>query len=149
MNPLFLVRTKGVISVLTKYVAMVEDYSDQVLNAANEVGALGPQFYLIASTVLTDGMFGTLLPELCVGLTVLLLQAPLLLSESECIPRLSSLLKLLDSFNRLAHNCDQVDEEDIVWDEVSSKHTLAISMLPLVLVGKLLPIICMYKILVL
>lgn len=119
-----LVQARGAISVLIKYIAMIQEYSDQVLHIATRVGAMGPKFYMQALNALSDGMFGALLPELSVGLVLLQLQAPLLISESDCIPLLSGLLELLDAFNRLAPNCLRLDADDMTWPGVKGMYVL-------------------------
>ena len=101
---------------------MVQEYSNQVLHSAIRVGSLGPRYFILASAALFKGMFGALLPELAVGLVLLQLKAPLLISESDCVPLLSGLLDLLDKFNRLSPNCTKLDEEDMAWPDVKSMH---------------------------
>ncbi|XP_019851476.1 PREDICTED: E3 ubiquitin-protein ligase HERC2-like [Amphimedon queenslandica] len=113
-------QTRGALSVLIKYIAMVQEYSNQVLHSAIRVGSLGPRYFILASSALSKGMFGALLPELAVGLVLLQLKAPLLISESDCVPLLSGLLDLLDKFNRLSPNCTKLDEEDMAWPDVKN-----------------------------
>lgn len=99
---------------------MVQEYSNQVLHIAIRVGFMGSRFFALALSALSEGMFGALLPELVVGLVLLQLKAPLLMSESDCVPLLSGLLDLLDKFNRLAPDSLKLDEEDMAWPDVKS-----------------------------
>lgn len=120
----YIAQAKGAISVLVKYISMLQEYSVQLLPIAIRVGLLGPKYYHLVSDALTLGMFGALLPELTVGLILLQLEAPLLLSESECIPLLNGLLELLDKFNRLSLDCLKTDENDMAFSGVKSEFPL-------------------------
>lgn len=119
---LYTAQARGAISVLVKYIAMVQEHSNQVLPIAIRVGSMGPNSYNQAANTLAAGMFGTLLPELSVGLVLLQLQTPLLIADCDCIPLLSGLLELLDKFNRLAPDCLNIDQDDIAWPKVKSMY---------------------------
>ena len=114
-------QSKGATSVLVKYISMVQEYSIQVLPIAIRAGSMGPKYYNEVYDVLTAGIFGALLPELVIGLVLLQLEAPLILSESDCIPLLNGLLELLDKFNRLSGNCLKCDESNMAFSGVKSR----------------------------
>ena len=122
--PVLLVGVKGpvcgVMSVLVKYVAMVQEHASQVLPIAARVCSVIPSHYHATTQVLSGGVCGSLLPELAVGLVLLQLKTPSVVLESDCVPLLRGLVELLDRFNRLAPNVLADDEEDLAWTGVKS-----------------------------
>ena len=61
---------------------------------------------------------GELLPELITSLVLLQLRAPTVLNTTSCFPMLTTLLDILDSFNKLAPGLALEDNEDLAWPGV-------------------------------
>ena len=112
---------QGAISVLVKYIAMVQEHANQVLPLAVRVASQGSKSYQQALCVLTSGVCGCLLPEIAVGLIVLQLQSPRLMCDCDCIPLLRGLVDSLDRLNKLAPSAMKREEEDLLWPDSKSK----------------------------
>ena len=100
---------------------MLHKHATLVLTLATQIASLSPLHFSTAAAILHSGPCGLVIPELTVGLVLLLLRVPLQLMESECVPLLGELVEVLDQFNRLASEAHQEDESDLSWSDDTSE----------------------------
>ncbi len=108
---------EGAVSILKKYIAMLHKHATLVLTLATQVASISPLHFSSSLAVLQSGPCGLVIPELAVGMVLLLLRVPLPLMESDCVPLLGQLVEILDVFNRLAPEAQEENTEDLAWAE--------------------------------
>ncbi len=123
---------EGAVSILKKYIAMLHKHATLSLSLATQVASISLLHFSSALAILQSGPCGQVIPELAVGMVLLLLRVPLQLTESDCIPMLGQLVEMMDVFNRLAPEACQEDREDLSWAEsmlMSLQHIMCIIMI--------------------
>jgi len=124
---------EGAVSILKKYIAMLHKHTTHVLTLATQVGSISPLHFSSTLAILRSGPCGLVLPELAVGIVLLLLRVPLPLMGSDCIPLLGELVEALDVYNRLALEAQQENKADLSWTTDSECHVLNCSPFTLIL----------------
>lgn len=116
---------QGAIAVLFKYLSMLHHHVTQVLPMATQLVSLNPALFKAVSQALcAEGLLRNLLPELAVGMVVLILKVQHDLVQSKCVPLLGELVKVLDDYNRLSPSVDEDEETDLAWPDAQSENTV-------------------------
>lgn len=89
-----------------------------ILFMMQKVAILGPASVCISFKSLFYA--GVLLPELVTSMVLLLCKAPAAVQSSKAVVMLSSLVDILDKFNRLAPGSEREDAEDLAWPGIFS-----------------------------
>ncbi len=108
---------EGAVSILKKYIVMLHKHATLSLTLATQVASISSLHFSSSLAILQSGPCGQVIPELAVGMVLLLLRVPLQLTESGCVPLLGQLVEVMDLFNRLAPEAHLEDREDLAWAE--------------------------------
>ncbi|XP_038055580.1 E3 ubiquitin-protein ligase HERC2-like [Patiria miniata] len=102
--------TLGAVSLLRKYISLLSAHIHDVLPAASDLAARTPKQFPAVASIIESDLSGVLLPELIASLVLLQVKR-----RSIPINDLTSLVDLLDVFNRLSPGMDKEDAEDLAW----------------------------------
>ncbi|XP_033632375.1 E3 ubiquitin-protein ligase HERC2-like [Asterias rubens] len=102
--------TLGAISLLKKYISLLAAHIHDVLPAASDLASRSPKQFSTVASIIESDLSGVLFPELITSLVLLQVK-----HRSVPLSELSSLIDLLEAFNRLAPGMDKEDAEDLAW----------------------------------